>query len=310
MNDKGHKIGAVVVLYNPDMKELGLSIEMLLPQVDMVCLVDNSQAENSHLLNRNDKIKYIPLLENVGIAKAQNVGITYLRENQYDFALFSDQDSRVSDGLVLKLEDAYLSLESNGLSVGVVGTKAINKVTNKAYPPKSKIIQQRTINSLDGGSINVTECYSVISSVSLISLRVLNTVGGFDEELFIDGVDHEWCWRAWHKHGLKSYVVDDAILYHQFGEGDRSLIGKDVEIASYRRMYFQYRNYLWLCRRSYVPKYWKRKNGIKYLVKMFYFPIFVKPRMMYLANIAKGIKDGLKNNKYNNEYRTIDKLST
>lgn len=294
MSDKGHIIGAIIVLYNPNMKELGLSIEMLLPQVDMVCLVDNSQVDNSHLISRDDKVKYIPLLENVGIAKAQNVGISYLRENQFDFALFSDQDSRVSEGLVSILEDAYLSLESNGEFVGVVGTKAINKLTNKAYPPKSKIIEQRIIKSMEGGSIKVTECYSVISSVSLISLRVLNTVGGFDEELFIDGVDHEWCWRAWHNNGLRSYVVEDAILYHQFGEGDRSLIGKDVEIASYRRMYFQYRNYLWLCRRSYVPRYWKRKNGIKYIVKMFYFPIFVKPRMKYLVNIAKGIKDGFK----------------
>ena len=60
-----------------------------------------------------------------------------------------------------------------------------------------------------------------MSSISLIPCKVFNIVGGFDESLFIDGVDNEWCWRAWHKCGLRSFIVEDAEIGHMLGEGDR-----------------------------------------------------------------------------------------
>lgn len=68
---------------------------------------------------------------------------------------------------------------------------------------------------------------------------------------------------------------------------------KKVAIASPFRVYYQFRNYLWLCRRDYVPRYWKRKNGMKYFVKLFYFPICVAPRTMYLRRIVRGVISGL-----------------
>lgn len=68
---------------------------------------------------------------------------------------------------------------------------------------------------------------------------------------------------------------------------------KKVAIASPFRVYYQFRNYLWLCRRDYVPRYWKKKNGMKYFVKLFYFPICVAPRAMYLRRIVHGVISGL-----------------
>jgi rhamnosyltransferase len=118
-------------------------------------------------------------------------------------------------------------------------------------------------------------------------------VGGFDESLFIDGVDHEWCWRAWHKSQWRSFVVEDAKINHQLGEGDKKVASRSIAIASPFRMYYQFRNYLWLCRRDYVPGYWKKKNGVKYLVKLFYFPICIAPRAMYLKHIIHGVIRGL-----------------
>lgn len=138
-----------------------------------------------------------------------------------------------------------------------------------------------------------------MSSISLIPCKAFSIVGGFDESLFIDGVDNEWCWRAWHKCGLRSFIVEDAEISHMLGEGDRNFFFKKVAIASSARVYYQFRNYLWLCRRDYVPKFWKKKNGIKYLVKLFYFPICVAPRAMYLRRIVHGVIDGLTLDKIN-----------
>ena len=145
----------------------------------------------------------------------------------------------------------------------------------------------RTVYSLSGGeSFLISLALALgLSSLSSNNLKV--------ESLFIDDVDNEWCWRAWHKCGLRSFIVEDAEIGHMLGEGDRFFFLKKVAIASPFRVYYQFRNYLWLCRRDYVPRYWKRKNGMKYFVKLFYFPICVAPRTMYLRRIVRGVITGL-----------------
>ena len=285
-------IGAIVVLYNPDFDVTSKALESLMRQVDRVCVVDNSLSEHSEELKKYINIEYISLEKNVGIAAAQNIAITYFIRQKYDFVVFSDQDSIAPIGVVDKLYNAYMTLQSHGYKVGVVGTRAINRQTGKPYSPKSK-----EFASISGCSIgydsDLTEVYSVISSISLISTISFVELGGFDESLFIDGVDHEWCWRAWHHAQLRSFIVEDALISHQLGEGDKKFASKEIAIASPFRVYYQFRNYLWLCRRDYVPSFWKKKHLLKYMVKFLYFPLCVPPRMKYAKNILKGIYDGL-----------------
>lgn len=290
-------IGAVLVLYNPEVERLNKVMEALSCQVVEVCIVDNSSCDNSSLFLIYSNVNYICLSQNKGIAAAQNVGIRYFEDKNFNFVLFIDQDSVITSNLVTKLYTAYQCLNNIGFNVGVVGTRAYNSETNTPYPPKSKEFKflETLETGYDGG---ITEVYSVISSVSLIPVNLFKTVGYMDESLFIDGVDHEWCWRAYHQSKLRSFIVEDAIISHQFGLGDKKLGDKRVAISSPFRVYFQYRNYLWLCRRGYTPAFWKKKHFIKYIYKSIYFPIFVSPRLSYFRNIVRGIWDGLfKNNK-------------
>lgn len=285
-------IGAIVVLYNPDFNVTGKALKSLMNQVDRICVVDNSSSNHLEELKEFQKLEYIPLGKNVGIAAAQNVGISYFIRQGYDYVVFSDQDSIAPENVINKLHDAYVALQKHGYKVGVTGTRAINRQTGKPYPPKSKefaVILRRAV----GYASDITESYSVISSISLISTISLVELGGFDESLFIDGVDHEWCWRAWHQAKLRSFIVEDALISHQLGEEDKKLASKEIAIASPFRVYYQFRNYLWLCRRDYVPSFWKKKHLLKYAVKFFYFPLFVSPRIKYAKNILRGIYDGL-----------------
>lgn len=286
------KIGAVVVLYNPDFTVTGNALSSLAGQVDRVCVVDNSSSDHAEELNRFPSVEYKPLLKNIGIAAAQNVGIRYFMELGYDFVLFSDQDSIAPDQVVSKLLENYQALVNAGIKVGAVGTRAINRQTGRPYADKSKLITSFSKAAFENPS-DLTEYYSVRSSISLISTISLLDVGGFDESLFIDGVDHEWCWRAWHKSLWRSFIVEDAKISHQLGEGDKKMASRSIAIASPFRVYYQFRNYLWLCRRDYVPMFWKKKNGMKYLMKLFYFPICVAPRAMYLKRIVHGVISGL-----------------
>ena len=288
------KIGAIVILYNPNQESINHAISILRPQTDIICLIDNSLSSHEHWFSNQPNLHYIPLHQNVGIAAAQNIGIDYLMKNDYDYdyALLSDQDSVAEKDTVDKLMESLTALEKNNYRVAAVGTTPFNKKTNKPYPQKSKVIKHIQGKEIGLGS-HLTECYSMISSMSLIPIRNFRLIGLFDESLFIDGVDHEWCWRAWHKAKLRSFLVDEAYLHHQLGEGDKKIGSRDISIASPFRVYYQFRNYLWLCRRDYTPKYWKKRHLLKYAVKIFYFPICVAPRMEYAKNIFKGIADGL-----------------
>lgn len=290
------KIGGIIVLYKPDWGITEKAIASLAPQVETLCIVDNTPDadETERMEKLASNIAYTPIGKNIGIAAAQNLGIKYLSSHTHsDLVLFSDQDTLAPSGLVKTLTDTFLALKERNVNVGIVGTRAINRATGKPYPAKSKEIKKYQGKAL-GVASDLTEFYSVRSSISLISMISLtDTVGGFDELLFIDGVDHEWCWRAWHKARLRSFIVEDAKISHMLGEKNRKIGKKDISISATARLYYQYRNFLWLCRRSYTPSFWKKKHLLKYTVKFFYYPIMVSPRWKNLQNIVRGIAAGL-----------------
>ena len=285
-------IGAIIILYNPDIKQTIHSIEILLPQVDKIYLIDNSYDSNQEYFPQNDKIAYIPLLKNTGIAAAQNIGIKHIIKDKCDFALFSDQDSVAESDTVEKLLDTYLFLKSEGIKVGGVGTRAINKETGMPYPSKSKEYEKVEIKTDIQGKATATRCSYIRSSISLIESKIFDETGNFDEKLFIDGVDNEWCWRA-ASFGYLFYIAENAQIRHMLGKESRKIVNKNISISSEFRIYYQFRNYIWLSRRSYVPYWWKFRHFLKYAVKTVYFPLFVKPRMVYARQIIRGIKDGL-----------------
>ena len=52
------KIGALVILYNPTEENITNIVNCLEKQVDKICMVDNSDKDNSHLLSIDEKIIY------------------------------------------------------------------------------------------------------------------------------------------------------------------------------------------------------------------------------------------------------------
>ena len=231
---------------------------------------------------------------NSGIAAAQNRGTRWLLDRGVDFLVYTDQDSETRPDTIARLMHGYTILTDGGVKVGLTGTLPVNRETGEPYRLSARRIDTPDDLRRIPGAEGILEYYSAISSISLIPRRAMLDNGGFDESLFIDGVDHEWCWRAWHTHAYRTFIVRDAVIDHCLGQGDRHLAARQVHIASADRVYYQFRNYLWLKRLEYTPAYWIKKNGLKYAVKFFYFPIMVSPRGKYLKNILRGIRDGLR----------------
>lgn len=272
----------IIVLYEPQRALLEQVISSISAQVSRIVLVDNTPTPV--FVPKSANSVYIPMSGNQGIAAAQNRAIEYLiTETNCQYVLFLDQDSIAPECMVAKLQNAYQYLQKSGIKVGGVVAKAINRQNNKTYH-----------QTYLGAPINTTlhEVREMMNSASFIGTEHFKNVGLMDATLFIDGVDWEWCWRAKERFGLRFFLCNDVALSHCLGQGDKHFVGKSLAISSPFRMYYQYRNYIRLCGRNYVPGGWKIRQGIKYLVKMFYYPIFVAPRAQYLSNICRGIKEG------------------
>lgn len=282
------KIGSIVTLYYPDVTLLSTLMQIIAWQVDLVCVVDNTPNTTFNvkdLFSSYENLTYIPFGKNVGIAEAQNRGIKFLKKEAVDFVLFLDQDSIPPQNMVKQLMESYLFLSGKGVHVGGVGPRPYNRedgtlyqgFVNKGHPDKM-----------------FTPVLDIISSASLVPMKLFDQVGGMESSLFIDFVDQEFCWRA-SREGYKFFICESIRLNHKVGDGDRSFFFRKIRITSPFRIYFIFRNYLILCRRNYVPFYWKCTVGIKSFVKLFYFPFFVAPRFEYVKAIWRGVKDGIRN---------------
>ncbi len=275
-------------MYNPRQELLTASLDSLNKQVDEIFLGDNSVNMPDFmatLLTLYPNVYYRGFKENLGIAEAQNRGITYFQEKEFDFVLFMDQDSLAPKNLVISLLADYARLQQTGIAIGGIGPRPFNRNEGKPYVgavKKGKLI-------LPG----ITEVGEIISSASLVPMIHFKQIGEMESSLFIDGVDHEWCWRAKKIGGWRFFISEKVQLSHQVGEGDRPFILRKVAIPTPFRTYYQFRNYFRLVHRGYVPLYWKVSNGFKYSIKFFYYPLCVSPRISYMKQILKGIYAGI-----------------
>jgi rhamnosyltransferase len=291
MAAQARSVGAVVVYYNPDP---GLIQEQLVrlasAGVGAVVIIDNSAASNevhvAHLAQRFPVFRYLLLGGNAGLARAQNLGITSLLDTQA-FILLLDQDSLPSPGMLQALLEEATELGNAGVKLATIGPTPINRATGLPYQERVP----RPVEYLSNG--RTRRRGEIISSGSLIPVGAFAAVGLLDEELFIDGVDHEWCWRAGRLHGWVVGMSERTTLSHMLGEGDRSLLGIRVKVSTPFRTYYQVRNYFILARRNYVPLFWKVSNLVKYLVKFFYFSSRSGNGRDYFRNMCRGARDGL-----------------
>ena len=135
--------GAIIILYNPDLPAVEQALLKLLPQVDEVCLVDNSDTSLAQHFYGREKIAYIPLMHNTGIAFAQNEGIRHYQAKGFSDVLFCDQDSIGTEHLVEQLMSVRQALQQQGHRVAAIGPKPINRKTGRSYYNKPRNVIAR-----------------------------------------------------------------------------------------------------------------------------------------------------------------------
>lgn len=277
-----NRIGVVIIVFHPNARLLESKLKKLGNDVAVV-VVDNTPNETINIEQAN--ITYIPLYENTGIANAQNVGIGNLFERGCTHVVFFDQDSDFTEKYVRSIVDEYERISTVRKNLFLLGPTVINKTNGEEY--RSVIHSDK---KADQGFIEKRE---IISSGSCVSVDKLNHVGVMDARLFIDYVDFEHCWRANSK-GYVCGITQNVTLPHKVGNNELHFPhGYRVIISAPFRYYYQYRNWLWLCRKGYVPRQWKINTCIKFMSRIIYFPFVVNEWKSIEKNMFKGIHDGL-----------------
>lgn len=277
------KVAAIIVSYNPD-SNLFDSINLLLNQVEKVIIVDNGSKEKyvKYIKSINeDKIEIILNKENLGIATALNIGVRKALENGYEWILTMDQDSKASPDMVKKMFNVYNSIN-----------REERKDILSIFP---NFVDERIQSIEENSNMNSYEYVDAdITSGNLLRREVFEKVGFFDDSLFIDLVDTDFCMRLNEK-GIKMIKIRDAVLYHSLGESKtiKGILGSfNTSNHSALRRYYMTRN------RFYIWEKYKGLNSFtlnrdKKLFKKEFVKIILgeKDKVNKIKMVLKGYKD-------------------
>lgn len=194
---------------------------------------------------------------NLGIAEALNRIAGAARDAGADTLLLLDQDSEPPADLAVTLLAALDRLRGAGCPVAVVGPAPAPAAGHKppAYPPRPGAPAR------DG----LAPVQFLATSGSLIDLAAFAQVGPFRADFFIDGVELEWCFRAWSR-GHGCYLARDAAIPHRVGGGVIRACGVTMPRQPLFRMATYLRNAVYAWRLPHVPRRWK-------LAQLAYLPL-------------------------------------
>ncbi len=231
------KIAAVVILYHPSIDTLS-NIQTYYDYVDKIFVFDNTEAISvilEHLLNL-PKVMLIHNGENQGIAKRLNAACEMAIKEEFNWLLTLDQDTRFIGNAIIDYFNCF-----------------------KNYLRKEEVAMFGTCFSrwkqVSHNNCSIKQAEKLITSGSLLNLSLVKTIGQFDEQLFIDAVDYDYCFRA-QMAGYHLIQFSNIYILHTVGsEVHRSsfktlfLIKKKKEVHSPLRCYYMYRNMLYLTRK-------------------------------------------------------------
>jgi rhamnosyltransferase len=207
----------VIVSYNPS-QEIGDEIDSLSGMIPQVIVVDNnSKPESLRWIEsiKSGQVEIIRSPRNLGVAAALNLGLQRTLDLGYNWALTLDQDSQPAADMVARLCDAYQQAKDPD-RIAILAPRIFNRGLDKPtyyLRPRFGPFYERAY--CDTGILDSVS--TVISSGSMINLKVFQTLGGYREDFFIDFVDTEFCLRA-RKCGYKITVACEARLEHALGQ--------------------------------------------------------------------------------------------
>lgn len=275
----------VIIAYNP---EDNFTDQLSIPNVDYL-IVDNSSKPTKNIADfcaQSTHCKYLPLNDNVGIAKALNIGCEYAIEHGYKWVVTMDQDSKFTADILNKMlsfANSFEFLEQTSI-----------------FSPLH-VLQNNT--KLSTPDTSYTERLCVMASGNLLNLDVWKKINGFTDEMFIDYVDTEYGIKSVLA-GYKIIVINTIEMPHRLGDlktinfmgKPLKLFGKPMIVLNhnYIRKYYQARNSLYLFKK-YLHSDVKLRQVLIFTVYIFITTVlFEKDKLRKMKYMYYGVRDFFK----------------
>lgn len=250
-------------------------------------IVDNSDAAGSGCLDR--WALHLPdvfLIENecnFGIAQALNIGIEKAKELGAVWITTFDQDS-------VLLCDLPFLVAANQNVIDAAGGAAV--VGSSYLDPSSELVKEGVVCEK-----TLILSQEAISSGMSFPVELFDKVGGFDPDLFIDMVDHDYCMKA-QLEGFKVFKTKGPVMVHSVGNvSSHQFFWKKLYTNNHSaaRRYYYARNTVLLTKR-YLFK--SPTQTARHMVMLFKLTLLVllfeDLKFDKIKALALGVWDGLR----------------
>jgi rhamnosyltransferase len=220
-------------------------------------------------------VEFIANGENLGVARALNMGAKLALERGIDYLLTMDQDSRATPGMVRAMLFSLAEREMD--NIGIMAPDLVTKPVDIA--PTTGICH---------------EVGTVMTSGSLLDLRAYVKVGPFLDELFIDFIDIEYCLRL-RAAGFRIVRGGGAVLEHRVGEIIKIPLGaRGFHLTSHSpiRKYYKTRNRFYVADRYRdIFPFFRLRDMARFLLELVRLLIFEEEKLEKLRMMGKGYRD-------------------
>lgn len=288
-------ICAVVVTFRADASVVD-NIQALSRECGVVIAVDNGSGDDS--LSQISAIPGVQMIRsgrNLGLAAALNTGLDRARAIGFKWAITFDQDSTPEIGFARAIWATHLNYLDAALVVPQIVERTVG-VSSYFWLRKSRrwpfLFERAPCQENDLPSVTIA-----ITSGALTDLSVWAELGRFEEGLFIDYIDVDYCLRV-RKAGKHIAVSAGAMLRHQLGERRaQRFLGYDFRPtfhAAFRHFYIS-RNRVFVWRRHALREpHWALFDLCYAAYNMVRVIIFENNRWKKVKAFALGLSDGLR----------------
>jgi len=297
---KREEVCAVVVTYNPGPGVVN-TYRSIAGQLSHVIIVDNGSDEATldvlrKLESGNGVFTELVLNgANLGVAAALNQGVKRAIALGFPWVLTMDHDSVANPDMVRNLVRCWTEHPERDL-VKIVAARYFDMIADivprfpmyKGFWPKFRSFT---------GQETLVETMDIITSGNLVRTDVFREVGYFNEDLFIDAVDIEFCMRLANA-GYKVVVSGDAFLKHRLGNAATgTLMGRGIITLNHPplRRYYIARNRVYT-----IKKFSKMFPSFglffirELLLDLLRVTLMEDKKMEKLSMMLRGIRDGVK----------------
>jgi rhamnosyltransferase len=193
------RVLGAVILFHPANGLLD-NVKTYIDEVDELLVIDNSEPPSPlgpALSQLSGKVNLLTNPGNLGIAKALNQTAGYGVDHGFSWVLTMDQDSKFEAGALARMKE-YLA--DCAITPGIL--TPFHCTPGGTKPPVDPPTK----------AVRIT-----MTSGNLLNLQAFTRSGPFEEKLFIDSVDHEYCLRL-RRNGFSVTRLNTAVLYHQLGQ--------------------------------------------------------------------------------------------